>query len=147
MRKFLLIAVAAVAALGMMGHGAEAAKSHKKPVVVVTPWQAWLNSWGVRDPKLAGSNFVVRAAATGGYYAANRHYGGSLAPGAAYGLTTVGCMAASPIVGTLVVQRELSLREVWVSTSNCALPVIGGWMANAYFDRHPEWDLPPGKRR
>jgi acetyl-CoA carboxylase carboxyltransferase component len=147
MRKFLLLAVAAVAALGMMSHGAEAAKRAKKPVVVVTPWQSFWNSWGVRDPKLAGSNFVVGAAATGAYFAVNNRYHGPLPSGAAYVGTSIGCAAVSPIVGTLVVRRELSMREVWVSTSNCFVPVVGGWLANNYFDRHPEWDLPPGKRR
>jgi hypothetical protein len=146
MRKFLLLAVAAVAALGMMSHGAEAAKK-KKPVVVVTPWQSFWNSWGVRDPNLNGSNFVVSAAATGAYFAVNNRYNGTLPSGAAYVGTSIGCAAVSPIVGTLVVKRELSMREVWVSTSNCFVPVVGGWLANNYFDRHPEWDLPPGKRR
>lgn len=144
MRKFLLLAVAAVAALGMMSHGAEAAKKKKQVVVTPAPW--W-QSWGVRDQKLAGSNFVVGAAATGAYFATSNRYNGTLPSGAAYVGTSLGCAAVSPIVGTLVVKRELSMREVWVSTSNCFIPVVGGWMANAYFDRHPEWDLPPGKRR
>ncbi len=138
MRKYLLIAV------GMMSQGAEAAK-RKKTVVVVTPWQTFWNSWGVRDEKLAGSNFVVGAASTGAYYAL-RNDTTRVPTGLAYGATTLGCAVVSPIVGTLYVKRELSLREVWVSTSNCVVPVLGGWMANAYFDRHPEWDLPPGKK-
>ncbi len=145
MRKFLFLAVAAVAALGMMAHGAEAAK-RKKAVVVVTPWQSFWGSWGVRDQKLAGSNFVVGAASTGAYFAL-RNDTTRYPSGFAYGATTIACAAISPIVGTLVVQRELSMREVWVSTSNCVIPVVGGWIANNYFDRHPEWDLAPGQRK
>ncbi len=144
MRKLLLLAVVAVAALGMSVPSAEAAK--KKTRVVVTPAYTWW-WWGVRDQNLARSNFVVGAASTGAYYAMNNRYNGTLTPTTAYVGASIGCAAVSPIVGTFVVRRELSMREVWVSTSNCFLPVVGGWMANAYFDRHPEWDLAPGQRK
>lgn len=149
MRKCLFAVVAVVAALGMMGQSAEAAKKKKAaPQVTVhpSPW-SWLANapWTVRDPRLEASNTVVGAAAGGASFAISE--GTHISDGGAYALTSVACAAVSPIVGTVVVNRELSLREVWVSTSNCFLPIIGGWMANAYFDRHPEWDLPPGKRR
>jgi hypothetical protein len=142
-----MLAVAAVAVLGMMSNGAEAAK--RKPRVVVTPY-TWWNFWDVRDPKLRASNFVVGAGAAGASYAITRNYrtnGSGLPSGAAYVGTSIGCAAVSPIAGTLYVGRQLSLREVWVSTSNCFLPFVGGWMANAYFDRHPEWDLAPGQTK
>ncbi len=147
MKKYLYVFVAVAAALGMMSHGAEAAKKKKAaPQVVVTPWQAfWTGQWTVRDPKLAVSNAVVGGAATGGYFALKDNNG--IASGGAYALSTAGCIVVSPMVGSAVVGRELSLREVWVGTGNCLVPFVGGWIANAYFDRHPEWDLPPGKRR
>ncbi len=151
MKKILLALVTAVFALGVMSHGAEAAK--KKTQVTVTPWGwgwngttwVWTGPWTVRDPRLAASNLVVGAGATGAYFAL-RHgttalkYGGGHhgvhSAGFAYGATAIGCAAVSPIIGTLWVNRPLTTREVFVSTANCALPFVGGWVMNAWFDQN-----------
>lgn len=148
MKKILLALVTAVFALGVMSHGAEAAK--KKTKVVVTPvwgwgWNGtqwvWTGPWTVRDPRLATSNLVVGAGATGAYFAIKDSSvvsarSGVSNSGFAYGATAIGCAALSPIVGTLWVNRPLTTREVFVSTGNCALPFIGGWVMNAWFDRN-----------
>jgi hypothetical protein len=147
MKKILLALVTAVFALGVMSHGAEAAK--KKTTVVVTPhwgwgWNGtqwvWTGPWTVRDPRLAASNFWVGAGATGAYFALREgHHGarsGVHSSGFAYGATTIGCAALSPIIGTLVVNRPLTTREVFISTANCAVPFVGGWVMNAWFDQN-----------
>jgi hypothetical protein len=150
MKKILLALVTAVFALGVMSHGAEAAK--KKTQVVVTPlgwgwgWNGstwvWTGPWTVRDPRLATSNLVVGGGATAAYFGLRSgHSGwhgghGTSTVGFAYGATAVGCAAVSPIIGTLVVNRPLTTREVFVSTANCALPFVGGWMVNAWFDQN-----------
>ncbi len=145
MRKSLLVFVALLTALAVLGGNAEA-KARKKAKVVVTPAPyAWTWPWQVRDPRLAGSNFVVGAGATGLYYGLrgghhNGVRGGWHSSGAAYAGASVACAAASPIIGTLVVKRELTRREVLVSTANCALPFVGGWMMNAFIDRNPAWE-------
>jgi hypothetical protein len=151
MKKILLALMTAVFALGVMSHGAEAAK-RKKTEVVVTPfgwgwgWNGntwvWTGPWTVRDPKLATSNLVVGGGATAAYFALrNGHSGwhgghGTSSAGFAYGATAIGCAALSPIVGTLVVNRPLTTREVFISTANCAVPFVGGWVMNAWFDRN-----------
>ena len=151
MKKILLALVTAVFALGVMSHGAEAAK--KKTTVVVTPWLwgwngttwVWTGPWTVRDPKLAASNFWVGAAATGVYFGLkDGSKGGTyFARGTAshtgtfaYGASAIGCAAVSPIIGTLVVNRPLTTREVFISTANCAVPFVGGWVMNAWFDQN-----------
>ena len=143
MKKVLLALVTIVVASGMFGQSAEAAK--KKAQVVATPWAWWWQGpWTVRDPRLAGSNFVVGAAATGTYFALrdnhhnwnNRHHRGIHSSAGAYAATSIGCPAASPIVGTLVVCQPLTQRDVFVSTGNCFLPIVGGWAMNAWFDRN-----------
>jgi hypothetical protein len=147
MKKILLALVTAVFALGFVGH-AEAAK--KKTTVVVTPvwgwgWNGtqwvWTGPWTVRDPRLAASNFWVGAGATGAYFALRHGHDAVRASGTTtrafgYGATAIGCAALSPIVGTLIVNRPLTTREVFISTANCALPFVGGWAMNAWFDRN-----------
>jgi hypothetical protein len=148
MKKILLALVMAVMALGVMGQGAEAAR--KKTQVVVTPWGwgwngttwVWSGPWTVRDPRLAASNFWVGAGATGAYFAIRDGHRiaangvSTSSRGFAYGASAIGCAALSPIIGTLVVNRPLTQREVFVSTANCALPFVGGWVMNAWFDRN-----------
>jgi hypothetical protein len=113
----------------------------------------WTWPWSVRDPRLATSNFVVGVGATAGYFALRHHHrgagwnGGIHSAAGAYALTSIGCAAVSPIVGTIVVQRPLTQREVGVSTANCFLPFVGGWLVNAAWDAHPEWSGPPPRRR
>jgi hypothetical protein len=67
--------------------------------------------------------------------------------GAATVITTVGCMAHSPIVATVVVQRELTLREAYVMTADCIVPFVGGWLMSKAFDDHPEWEGKRPRRR
>ncbi len=46
-------------------------------------------------------------------------------------MTTIGCMAVAPIVGTVVLNRPLTLREGQVLAGSCVVPIIGGWLVNA----------------
>ena len=151
MKKLALVLTTLAAALMMLGGPAEAAKK-AKVVVQPAPWYWWWTApWQVRDPRLAGSNFVVGAGATATYFAikdnrshwAGRHHG--LSSGAAYVGTAAACAAVSPIVGTIVTQRQLTQREVFVSTANCFAPIVGGWAMNYWFDYYG-WDRPKGKK-
>ena len=112
--------------------------------------------WTVRDPRLAGSNFWVGAGATGAYFALrDGHRGywhnggwksghGIHSASGAFIATSAACAAVSPIVGTIVTQRELTQREVFVSTANCFVPILGGWAMNYWFDYYG-WDRPKKK--
>jgi hypothetical protein len=97
------------------------------------------------DRRLVVSNIAVGAATTGAYFAIRNQGGGihRFAKVSAWGLSTAGCMALSPIVGGIVVQRELTRREVHAMLADCVVPFIGGWLMNAYFDAHPERDSVP----
>jgi hypothetical protein len=150
MRKIGIV-LAALAAAMLFGGGTAEAQKRAKVVVTPAPWYApwwgWWSTmpWTVRDPQLARSNFVVGAGATGAYFAlrsGHKHVGHGIHSGAgAYAVTSFACAAVSPIVGTIVTQRELTQREVFVSTANCVLPVIGGWWMNYWFDYYG-WDRP-----
>jgi hypothetical protein len=98
------------------------------------------------DRHLIVPGLAVGAATTGAYFAIRNHGGGGphrFTQLSAFGLSTVGCMALTPIVSGIVVQRELTRREVHVMLANCVVPFVGGWLMNAYFDRHPERDSVP----
>jgi hypothetical protein len=153
MRKIGFVLAALAAALLFTGGTAEAQKRAK---VVVTPapwyapWWGWWSTmpWTVRDPRLASSNFVVGAGATGAYFAlrsGHKHVHHGIHSGAgAYAVTSMACAAVSPIVGTIVTQRHLTQREVFVSTANCVVPILGGWWMNYWFDYYG-WDAPKKK--
>jgi hypothetical protein len=100
------------------------------------------------DPQLIAPGVAVGVATTGAYFALrNRSLANRMSVGGAIGITTVGCMALTPIVSAAVVQRELTRREVHEMLANCVVPFVGGWLVDAYFDAHPERDsVPPPLR-
>ncbi len=101
----------------------------------------------------AGGQFYRRHRSTAGYFALrdwrlNSHgrlHG--LTSAGAMTVTTMGCLALSPIVGTVMVRRELTFREAYALTADCVIPFVGGWLVNRAFDAHPEWEPKPAKRR
>jgi hypothetical protein len=145
MRKIGIVLAALAAAMLFTGGTAEAQK-RAKVVVTPAPWYApWWGAWEVRDPRLATSNTVIGAGSTGAFFAlrsGHKHAAHGIHSGpAAYAVTSFACAAVSPIVGTIVTQRELTQREVFISTANCVVPVLGGLWMNYAFDYYG-WDRP-----
>ena len=130
MKKSMSVAALATALLMLLTPGARAGD-----------FQLWRG-----DPQLIAPSVGVGVGMTGAYFALhNRSAANRISDGGAIGLTTVGCMALTPIVSGIVVQRELTRREVHVMMADCVVPFIGGWLMNAYFDAHPERDSVPVK--
>ena len=96
------------------------------------------------DRRVAAVSLATGLAASLAYWSAlgwswNKHSAGY--KWGVWGVTTAGCMAASPIVAGLVVrERELTPREVAVMEGSCIVPILGGLIVNAIWDAHPEWD-------
>lgn len=97
------------------------------------------------DPRFGIVSTGVGAATTAAYFSLNdwnwkwdssRH--GITAAGAVV-LTTVGCMALSPIVATAVVNRPLTYREAHALAADCVIPFIGSWLVNQAYDHHILW--------
>jgi hypothetical protein len=130
MKRQLCILAVLVAFLGLQSQTARAQSD--------TNW-GWI--FTQRDFRLTVVSTAVGLGATAGYFAL-RHEPIAYRPptGAAYGLTTIGCAAAFPIIGTLVVQRALTTREVYVGVANCAIPVVGGWLVEAAFRGQPWYE-------
>lgn len=97
------------------------------------------------DQRLQAVSLGVGAAATAAYFGINHwrwnHWNASaISAGGAYVGTTIGCMAIAPIIGTIVVNRPLTMREGHVLFASCLIPFVGGWLVNAAYDAHPEWE-------
>lgn len=66
----------------------------------------------------------------------------------AYGATTIGCAAVSPMVATIVLDRPLTMREAHVLVGSCVVPIVGGLLVNAIWDANPQWEpARPAPRR
>ena len=98
------------------------------------------------DKRLVAVSIGVGAASTAGFFALNdwhfnhwdsaRHGVTSLG---AWGLTTAGCAALSPIVATAVLKRPLKYREAHILVGSCLVPFVGGWLVNEAYNHHILW--------
>jgi hypothetical protein len=128
-RKFALFA-AIVAAFTFASQGAQA-HSHRHA-----------------NKKLAVVAVGVGAASTAAFFALNdwrwngwnSNRAGGLTRLGAYGVTTMGCAAISPMVGTVVLNRPLTMREAHVLIGSCVVPIVGGLLVNAIWDANPQWE-------
>jgi hypothetical protein len=111
-----------------------------------------------RSPNVQAGQLIAGLGMTAAYYGAICHNGfnhcANFTSSRAlkyYGLTTIGCMALSPIIGGLLVsyneRRELKSSEAFMMAADCVLPLIGGWIMKSAFDAHPEWDAGTGRGR
>src|SRR6185312_301274 len=128
-RKFTVFAAAAVA----VAFSCQSADAH------------WRHHPHRSDARLAAVSVGVGAASTAAFFAINDwkwkwHNNSSLTSLGAWGATTVGCIALAPIVATVVLDRPLTQREAGVLAGSCIVPIIGGWLVDAAYDAHPEWD-------
>lgn len=104
------------------------------------------------DPRLTAVSIGVGAAGTAAYFGINDwkwrwNNGSGLTALGAWGMLTIGCAAISPMVGTAVLNRPLTNREAGVLIGSCVVPIIGGWLVNAAYDAHPEWEAQPAPVR
>jgi hypothetical protein len=132
MKKHLLGLAAGVAMFGLVAQGGSA--------------QAFLLQ--DRSPSVTAAQIVIGAGTFGAYLALTNHDNGKIFSGKFswkwYGLTTVGCMALTPMLGAALVAhnegRELRSSEVFMMGADCLVPFVGGWIAKAAFDANPHWD-------
>jgi hypothetical protein len=125
MKHWLLSFSVAVAASAFVLQGASAAERHR----------------GV-----TAASIGVGAASTASFFALQgwslkgHHRSGALGSTGAAVVTTAGCLALSPMVATVLTQRQLSYREAYGLFADCMIPFIGAWLVDQAFDAHPEWE-------
>ena len=99
--------------------------------------------------KIAAVAIGVGAASTAGFFALNnwrwngwdtRGTAGGLTRLGAYGATTIACAAVSPMVATVVLKRQLTMREAHTLVGSCVVPIVGGLLVNAIWDANPQWE-------
>jgi hypothetical protein len=127
MSRKLAVFAAALAVSAFLVHSADA--KTRRPV----------------DPRLDTVSTVVGAGWTAGLFAIN-HWNwkwdagrAGLTATSAITLTTVGCVATSPIVATAVLNRPLSYREAHILAGSCLIPIIGGWLVNEGYNNGWLW--------
>jgi hypothetical protein len=98
------------------------------------------------DHRITAVAIGVGTASSAGYFALNdwhfNHWNSArhgVTSFGAWGLTTVGCAALSPIVATAVLNRPLTYREAHILVASCFIPVIGGWLVNEAYNNHILW--------
>ncbi|HZL32324.1 MAG TPA: hypothetical protein VFC54_14860 [Pseudolabrys sp.] len=129
-RKFA-IAVAAIAAFALASQSAQAGGRHHHHHL---------------DKRVTAVAIGAGVASTAAFFAINDwkwngwSNGSGLTRLGAWGVTTIGCVVVSPIVATAVLKRPLSNREAGVLIGSCVIPIVGGWLVNAAYDAHPEWE-------
>jgi uncharacterized membrane protein YidH (DUF202 family) len=95
--------------------------------------------------RLTAVSIGVGAASTAAYFGINNWSTGSwnnssgITSLGAWGLTTLGCSAVSPMVATVVLNRPLKYREAHILIGSCVIPFVGGWLVNEAYNHHVLW--------
>jgi len=97
------------------------------------------------DKRITAVAIGVGVASTAAYYGIGGwhwdswNYSNGLTRLGAWGVTTVGCAAVSPMVATAVLNRPLKYREAHILVGSCVIPFVGGWLVNEAYNHHVLW--------
>jgi hypothetical protein len=126
MKRFVAMLAAAVAVFALTSQSADAHWRHKKvskPVVATAIGAGVVSTvtyWSILD------------------WSWDKHT--TSYKWGAWGATTAGCVALSPIVATALKKAPLTYREAHVLIGSCIVPIVGGWLVNAAYDANPQWE-------
>ena len=98
-----------------------------------------------------GGAAVGAGTGAAGYYLTQKH--GTpphrfMSFGTAYAVTTYACAVVYPFVGTVMLNRPLTPREMYDGVGDCIVPFIGGYIVDAMLP-HDAWTdgTPPAPAR
>lgn len=136
MKRSILAALALIMAIGLQPQAARAQDA-------TASWNAlvsWLSHG--QDPRLFYDGIGIGiGTGVASYYLTKKHGTPPHRPvsiGAAYGVTTFACAVATPFVGTLLLNRPLTPREMYTGVGDCIVPFIGGWLVDQVLP-HDAW--------
>lgn len=134
MKRFILTALALVFVIGLQPQVARAQDNS-----LSTFW-SWFSHG--EDPRLAIGGIGIGVGTTvASYYMTKKHGTPPHRPvsvGFAYAATTYACAVATPFVGTFLLNRPLTPREMYVGVGDCIIPFIGGYLVDKYLP-HDAW--------
>jgi hypothetical protein len=143
MFRHLLGAIALILAIGLQSQAVRADDNPINPILDFL--------FGHQDPRLTAAGIGIGVASTGASYAMTHKHGVPptriASPGVAFAVTSFGCAVVYPIIGTIVVHRELTPREAYTGIAGCVIPFIGAWLVDqalphtAWYDGVPETPL------
>jgi hypothetical protein len=147
MKKLAAAVVGAIAGIAMLCGSADAQTRRAPPPagyphIVIGPFD-------LGDSRLVLAGLIAGGATTGAYFAIEheralkirgdgRHFNSG-----AYGLTTIGCMALSPMLAAAIVWntegRYLSSQEALGLGADCIIPIVGSAIVDASYRNNPQW--------
>jgi hypothetical protein len=134
MKRTIVAALALIFAIGLLPQTARAQDNNGNAF-----W-AWLTRG--QDPRLFwGGVGIGIGTDVASYYLVKKHGTPPHRPmtaGAAYGVTTFACAVAYPFVGTWLLNRPLTPREMYDGVADCVVPFVGGWIVDAMLP-HDAW--------
>ena len=134
MKRAMIAGLALVFALGLLPQAARAQDNN---------WNA-LWAWITRGQDLRlfwGGAIVGAGTGVASYYATKKHGNPPhrfMSYGTAYAVTTYACAVVYPFVGTVMLNRPLTPREMYDGVGDCIVPFIGGYIVDAMLP-HDAW--------
>ena len=143
MKRTMVAALALMFAIGLTPQAARAQDNNWN-----TFW-AWLTRG--QDPRLFwGGVGIGIGTDVAGYYLTKKHGTPPHRPMSAwgaYGVTTYACAVVYPFVGTWLLNRPLTPREMYDGVGDCVVPFVGGMIVDAMLP-HDAWtDGTPPKHK
>jgi hypothetical protein len=131
---------AALALFFLVGLQPQAARAQSANPACSNGFLSWLNH-GQDCHLFYGGVGIGIGTGIAGYYLTKKHGTPPHRPmtaGAAYGVTTYACAVLYPFVGTWLLNRPLTPREMYIGVGGCILPFVGGWLVDTYLP-HDAW--------
>jgi hypothetical protein len=137
MKRFSLAALALILLIGLQPQSARAASADPG---CNNGFISWL-SHGQDCHLFYGGVGIGIGTGVSSYYLTKKHGTPPHRPmsaGMAYGVTTYACAVAYPFVGTWLLNRPLTPREMYIGVGECVVPFLGGWLVDQWLP-HTAW--------
>lgn len=147
MKRLIFAALTLFLAMGLQPQSAHAAGTNTD---CNTGFLNWLSHG--QDCRLFYGGVGIGIGTAAASYSLTRKHGTpphrTMSFGAAYGVTTYACAVIYPFVGTVLLQRPLTPREMYVGVGECVVPFVGGWLVDQWLP-HTAWidGTPPPRVR
>lgn len=149
MKKLAAAVVGAIAGIGMVCGSADAQPRRAPPPPPAGYPHIVIGPFDLGDSRIVLAGLIAGGAMTGTYFAIENEHSlkvrgdGRHFNTGAYGLTTIGCMALSPMLASAIVWntegRYLSSREALGLGADCIIPFLGSAVVNASYANNPQW--------